>query len=214
MPRPAQLIATAVLVLSLSALGSTAAYAHDPQPDGGVTTSHTTPHAKKHAHKITRKTVHAHTSVRHVRATITHGQAKGVVKHAAGRIAPPETENVVPGLVGNLLDPAASPASSGNTAGALPIVAARIVRSGATSSAGNRQGTETGPGGPARSPSTTGKPKPGQGSTQSSSATVPYQATERRQERASALLFALIAVFGAAMTAMVVGAGYRGRKAR
>src|SRR5690349_15490616 len=70
MPRPAQLIATAVLVLSLSALGSTAAYAHDPQPDGGVTTSHATPHAKKHAHKITRKTVHVHTSVRHVRATI------------------------------------------------------------------------------------------------------------------------------------------------
>jgi hypothetical protein len=215
MPRPARLIATAILVLAVSVLGSTAAYAHDPKPDGGVTRSHTAPHAKKHAHTITRKTARPHTAVRHVRAGTTHRQAKGVAKHAAsGRTAPPESGNVVPGLVGNLLDPIASPAPAATASGALPIAAARTVRSSGTSGEGNGQGTGSGAGGASSEPSTAGKPKPHQAPSQSSSATVPYQATERRQERASVLLFALIAVFGAAMTAMIVGAGYRGRKTR
>jgi hypothetical protein len=204
MPRPARLIATMLLVFALSAIGSTAAYAHDPKPDGRASTS-THAHAKKHAHKVSPKAAHH-------RAVVSHSKVKGNAKaHHSVRIGTPApASTVVTGLVGNLLGPTITQKSTApSDSGALPITVVRQVRGPGAAGA---QGSQSVAGGSSTAKGATGKSTGTRSPSQPTSATVPYQATERRQQRASALLFALIAVFGAAMVAMILGAGYRGHR--
>ena len=56
------------------------------------------------------------------------------------------------------------------------------------------------------------QPRPHPANSHSGTQDVPYQATGASQRPAPALLLGLLAAFGLAMTAMVVGAGHRGRR--
>src|SRR5690242_8781190 len=102
MPRTARMIATALLAFTLSAIGSTAAYAHGPKPDDGPSTSRHA-HVTKHAHTITRKSLHHHAAALHRKAK---GSAKSHAKvNRSARVGSPAPTSTVTGLVGNLLGP-------------------------------------------------------------------------------------------------------------
>lgn len=213
MPRPARLIASVFLALALSVTGGAAAYAHGA-PGHGITHSHAKKHAPKH------KTTLKHAPKKPAKhSTREPGNGKGRDTATTSNAQPAAvTQNIIVGLLTALVGPGVTGDNAGGTTttttvtvtapGGVPSLPGTHEANSVTQRSST--GTHTSGGGQ-------GTNKPPAGSTvptpsRSATADVPYQALDRPEQRMSAVLVALIAVFVVAMAAMIVGAGHRGRR--